>query len=183
MKKETTETTEKKTTKKTTKTASSTKTTAKKTTTTKTATKKTEVKKADKKRLIVSYGRLPEDAMAAFNEMYVGDSYKDHMQKQEIPGRPPLYLVPFETEDTIYMVKVEVTIDDHISDEDLDKQFDNSGEDSDISLDSDKGQKPFELVHGGDYADMERAVEAQATRDMTEEQVMDFGDEDLDTDL
>ncbi|MBQ9254635.1 MAG: hypothetical protein IJ213_05560 [Bacteroidales bacterium] len=169
-----TKTTVKKSTAKTTSTKKQAKNTESETKS-QTKTAKKTVKNIDKKRLIVSYERLPEQARLAFDEMYIGDSYIDHMQKQEIPGRDPLYLVPFETEDAIYMVKVEVRVDDRINDEDLEKDvFSDEDTNPDVSLDSGKNPKNFELVHGGDYSDLERAVEQQATHDMTEEQDIDF---------
>lgn len=164
------------------KTSTTKKTTAKKATTSKTTatkTKKTTTPKVvEKKRSIVSYEKLPESARLLFDELYEGDSYMDHIQKQEIPGRAPLYLVPFETDDAIYMVKVEVKIDSNIAEEEIEKTIFNDDLDKDdTNLTRGKEQKNFDLVHGGDFADIEHSLEEQGEMDIVSEQDIDFEDE------
>jgi len=79
-------------------------------------------KKTDKKRLIVSYKNLPEKDMELFNATYA-EGYTNFIQKVSKPDGTPMFLVPFETPEIVYMVKVEVKVDDHISEEDFDKDI------------------------------------------------------------
>ncbi len=71
-----------------------------------------------KNNLIVSYKNLPDDLKEKFKEAYP-EGYSDHLQKFVKPNGEAIYVVPFETADTAYMVKFEVKID--TLGEDLDK--------------------------------------------------------------
>lgn len=74
--------------------------------------------KKRKKNLIVSYKNLSEDLKEKLKEAYP-DGYNDHLQRFTKPNGDTIFVVPFETADTNYMVKFEVVID--TLGEDLDK--------------------------------------------------------------
>ena len=79
-----------------------------------------------KNNLIVSYKNLTDDLKEKFKETYP-DGYNDHLQRFVKPGGEVIYVVPFDTPDTAYMVKFEVKID--TLGEDLDKAlFDDDDE-------------------------------------------------------
>ena len=79
-----------------------------------------------KKNLIVSYKNLPDDIKEKFKEAYP-DGYSNYITKFVKPNGEAIFVVPFETEDTAYMVKFEVKID--TLGEDLDKAlFDDDSE-------------------------------------------------------
>lgn len=74
--------------------------------------------KKHKKNLIVSYKNLTDDLKEKFKEAYP-EGYNNYLQKFVKPNGEAIYVVPFETTDTAYMVKFEVKID--TLGEDLDK--------------------------------------------------------------
>ena len=71
-----------------------------------------------KKNLIVSYKNLSEDLKILFKEAYP-EGYNDYITKFVKPNGEPIFVVPFETDDTAYMVKFDMKID--TLGEDLDK--------------------------------------------------------------
>ena len=81
-----------------------------------------------KKNLIVSYKNLTDNLKELFKEAYP-DGYSDYITKFTKPNGESIFIVPFETEDTAYMVKFDVKID--TLGEDLDKALfdDDSDED------------------------------------------------------
>ncbi|MBR1850068.1 MAG: hypothetical protein IJ789_01705 [Bacteroidales bacterium] len=87
-----------------------------------------------KKNLIVSYKNLSDELKELFAETYP-EGYKDHLQKTIKPSGEPIFVVPLETEDSVYMVKFEVKIDTAIADDDLDKDIygDDYDKDDDFS--------------------------------------------------
>jgi hypothetical protein len=113
-----------------------------------------------KKRLIISYHNLTKELLAAFNEMYP-DGYTDFIQKIKKTDGSLMFVIPFETEDTSYMVKVDVKIDERISENDFDKDL--FGEDADeetTTLDEEgkESNSKVVLMHG-DYSSVDRADE------------------------
>lgn len=74
--------------------------------------------KRHKKNLIVSYKNLPDNLKELFKEAYP-EGYENFITKFVKPNGEAIYVVPFETEDTAYMVKFDVKID--TLGEDLDK--------------------------------------------------------------
>ena len=79
-----------------------------------------------KKNLIVSYKNLPDDLKELFKEAYP-EGYNNFLTKFVKPNGEAIYVVPFETDDTAYMVKFDVKID--TLGEDLDKAlFDDDGD-------------------------------------------------------
>lgn len=177
------ETVQKKTTSKTTKTTTK-KAAAKKTTATKT-TKKTTTKtttpapKIEKKRLIVSYKNLQEQDMELFNTTYA-DGFMNYIQKIEKPDGTPMFLVPLETEQAYLMVKVEVKVDDRLTDDDFDKEYDEKEQETTLDdIENGKENQSFKLIHG-DYSTEDRMIEEQANKDMSEEDNMNIDDIDED---
>lgn len=84
--------------------------------------------KKRKKNLIVSYKNLSDDLKEKFKEAYP-DGYNNYLQRFVKPNGETIFVVPFETDDTNYMVKFEVQIDP--LGEDLDKAlFDDDDDDS-----------------------------------------------------
>ena len=84
--------------------------------------------KKHKKNLIVSYKNLSDDLKEKFKEVYP-DGYNSYLQRFVKPNGETIFIVPFETEDTYYMIKFEVKIDP--LGEDLDKAlFDDDDDDS-----------------------------------------------------
>jgi hypothetical protein len=80
-----------------------------------------------KKNLIVSYKNLPDNLKELFKETYP-EGYNNYITKFVKPGGDAIFVVPFETDDTAYMVKFDVKID--TLGEDLDKAlFDDDGDD------------------------------------------------------
>lgn len=89
--------------------------------------------KKRKKNLIVSYKNLSEDLKEMFKETYP-DGYNNYLQRFVKPNGETIFVVPFETDDTCYMVKFEVRIDP--LGEDLDKALfddDDSGKEDEFA--------------------------------------------------
>ena len=79
-----------------------------------------------KKNLIVSYKNLPDNLKELFKEAYP-EGYNNYITKFLKPTGEAIFVVPFETDDTAYMVKFDVKID--TLGEDLDKAlFDDDNE-------------------------------------------------------
>lgn len=125
------------------------------------------MKASQKKRLIISYQNLPQQARDLFDSTY-GDGYADAAQKITKPDGSLMYVVPLETDDAVYMVKVDVVIDSKFSDEDFDKEIlgtsknddeiTSNAEDEDTEDES--NQDKFVLVHG-DYSDIKDLEDTQ----------------------
>lgn len=83
-----------------------------------------------KKRVVTSYANLSPELLSALKERYpIG--YTDYMIRIDKPNGEFFYGVMLETEDTNYLVKVNVKIDDK-SEEDLDKDIYGDDEPDDI---------------------------------------------------
>lgn len=81
-----------------------------------------------KKNLIVSYKNLTDDLKELFKEAYP-EGYSNYITKFTKPNGESIFIVPFETDDTAYMVKFDVKID--TLGEDLDKAlFDDDSEEA-----------------------------------------------------
>ena len=113
-----------------------------------------------KKRSIISYQNLPQEAINLFEEKY-GDGYADYAQKIMKPDGEPLYVVPLETDDAVYMVKVDVVIDSKFTEEEFDKEILGTSKNDDeiVSAHAEEeeeekvGRDKFVLVHG-DYSEV-----------------------------
>ncbi len=119
------------------------------------------MKAQEKKRLIKSYQNLPEEARELFDLKY-GEGYANAAQKITKPDGSLLYVVPLETDDAVYMVKVDVVIDSKFSEEEFDKEIlgpsknddEIVGSASDEEEDEVQGKDKFVLVHG-DYSEVD----------------------------
>lgn len=95
-----------------------------------------------KKNLIVSYKNLPEEVKELFKIAYP-EGYRDYIKMTIKPNGEPMYSVPLETEDTVYMIKFDVKIDSGFDGDD------GSGDAFDDDLGKDEG----------DFAPIEEALE------------------------
>ena len=66
--------------------------------------------KTTKKNLIVSYKNLPDDLKEKFKEAYP-EGYSNYITRFTKPNGDSIFVVPFDTPDTAYMVKFDVKID------------------------------------------------------------------------
>lgn len=141
--------------------------------------KKIETKK-EKKRLIVSYEKLPEADKQAFEDKYGEDGYVDYVQSVSRPNGEPLFVVPLETEENIYMVKVQVVVDDKIPNDDIlpDEKTNRDADDESMSEDNERGRdnSNFKLNHG-DYSGSN--FEEQTDKDINEDNFTSIDDIDI----
>lgn len=114
--------------------------------------------KKRKKNLIVSYKNLSEDLRAKLQEVYP-DGYNEHLQRFVKPNGETIFVVPFETVDTCYMVKFEVKID--TLGEDLDKAL--------FDDDDDSGKED-------EFAPLSEALEKEEIDPSHKERVLRHGD-------
>ena len=117
----------------------------------------TTVKKR-KKNLIVSYKNLSDDLKEKFKEVYP-DGYNSYLQRFVKPNGETIFIVPFETEDTYYMIKFEVKIDP--LGEDLDKAL--------FDDDDDSGKED-------EFAPLSEALEKEEIDPAHKERVLRHGD-------
>ena len=69
-----------------------------------------------KRRLITSIHNLPPEQLAELKTLYpLG--FNDVMMRYDKPDGTFFYTVPYETEDTYYMVKIDVKVDDAVDDD------------------------------------------------------------------
>lgn len=114
--------------------------------------------KKRKKNLIVSYKSLSEDLKELFKEAYP-DGYNNFLQRFTKPNGETIFIVPFETADTNYMVKFEVKID--TLGEDLDKAL--------FDDDDDSGKED-------EFAPLSEALEKEEVDPSHKERVLRHGD-------
>ncbi len=115
-----------------------------------------------KKNLIVSYKNLSEELKRLFKEAYP-EGYSDYLQRFDKPNGDTIFVVPMETEDTVYMIKFDVKIDTTITDADDDKDFyDDEIEKADDdfaplseAIDKEENNNPHteRAIRHGDYED------------------------------
>lgn len=114
--------------------------------------------KKHKKNLIVSYKNLTEELKGKFKEAYP-DGYDNYLQRFTKPNGEVIFVAPFETEDTCYMVKFEVKID--TLGEDLDKAL--------FDDDDDSGKED-------EFAPLSEALEKEESDPSHKERVLRHGD-------
>ena len=114
--------------------------------------------KKRKKNLIVSYKNLSDSLKEMFKEAYP-DGYNSYLQRFVKPNGETIFFVPFETEDTCYMVKFEVKID--TLGEDLDKAL--------FDDDDDSGKED-------EFAPLSEALEKEELDPSHKERVLRHGD-------
>lgn len=116
-----------------------------------------------KKNLIISYKNLSEDLRELFKETYP-EGHADHLQKTIKPNGEPIFVVPLETEDTMYMVKFNVQIDSGMVEEDLDKDlYDDKGDEGEFAplseaIDKEEGNLKVGALKHGAYEDIEASA-------------------------
>ena len=115
-------------------------------------------KKNLKKNLIVSYKNLTEELKEKLKEAYP-DGYNNYLQRFTKPNGETIFVVPFETVDTCYMVKFEVVID--TLGEDLDKAL--------FDDDDDSGKED-------EFAPLSEALEKEEVDPTHKERVLRHGD-------
>mgnify|MGYP000853095691 FL=1 len=115
--------------------------------------------KVNKKRVIISFNKLTTEQIVQFSEAYP-EGYASHIQKITKPSGEIIYVVPFETTDTIFMVKIDVKVDQKLTEEEYDKEIfsqtktpDFPEETPEVEEEEEKPSKDtFVLIHG-DYSD------------------------------
>lgn len=120
-----------------------------------------------KRNLIVSYKNISDELKGLLKEAYP-DGYKEHLQRSAKPNGEPIFVVPLETEDTVYMVKFDVKIDTTFTDDEPEKDyFDEEVEKVDVEFAPlqeaiDKEEEADSVTH------TERQVRHGAYEDLTE---------------
>lgn len=72
--------------------------------------------------MIVSYKNLSDELREMFKEKYP-EGYSDYLQRYDKPNGDSIFVVPMETEDTVYMIKFDVKIDTALADDDVEKDI------------------------------------------------------------
>ncbi len=105
--------------------------------------------------MIISYNNLSPEAMEAFKIKY-SLGYYDFITRITKPNGEYIHVVPLETEDAMYMVKVDVKIDTKVTEEELEKELFSSnqydidkGKDTDEESGDDTHIEPDSLIDGG----------------------------------
>lgn len=75
-----------------------------------------------KKNVIVSYNKIDNGLKKALFEKYP-EGYANYVIRYPKPSGEIFFAVPLETSDVNYLIKVEVKIDNLITEEDFDKHF------------------------------------------------------------
>ena len=100
----------------------------------------------DKKRLIISYKNISPELIAAIREQYP-EGYMNYIKKIDTGTNSFFHAITVETEDAIYLVKIDVKIDkkdalekedEVINDVNIDDAADDAAKDEDI----DKAAEP-----------------------------------------
>lgn len=156
-------------------------------------------RRTHKKNLIVSYKNLSDELKELFKEKYP-EGYKDYLQRFDKPNGDTIFVVPMETEDTVYMIKFDVKIDTTLTDDDVEKDFfDEAVEKADeefaplqeaIDKEENEGGQTLRAIRHGDYEDespRKRTKNHGALGDLGKELEEafsdDYDDEDEDEDL
>lgn len=88
-----------------------------------------------KKRVVISFHNLPAETQEAVKEKYPA-GYTDSMIRIDKGNGTFFYAVPFETDETSYLIKVDVKIDDKIEEEEDKDYFDDDIKGADDIADS-----------------------------------------------
>lgn len=75
--------------------------------------------KKQKKRVVVSYKNLSEELREEIRKKYPA-GYTDHMIRIDKAPGDFFYAIVLETDDTSYLIKVDVKVDDQVEEEDKD---------------------------------------------------------------
>lgn len=131
--------------------------------------------RVNKKRVIVSFNKLSSEQILQFSEAYP-EGYASHIQKITKPSGEIIYVVPFDTEEAIYMVKIDVKVDQKLTEEEYDKEIFSQTKTPDFVEETpeeeEEEEKPskdtFVLIHG-DYSDKEEEDDDEDDEDEVEE--------------
>ena len=130
--------------------------------------------RVNKKRVIVSFNKLSSEQILQFSEAYP-EGYASHIQKITKPSGEIIYVVPFDTEEAIYMVKIDVKVDQKLTEEEYDKEIFSQTKAPDFveeTPEEEEEEKPskdtFVLIHG-DYSDKEEEDDDEDDEDEVEE--------------
>jgi hypothetical protein len=77
--------------------------------------------RTNKKRSVVSFANLSPELQEEVKKLYPY-GFTEAMMRIDKPNGEFFYAVPFETDEVMYLVKINVKIDDHIEEED-DKDY------------------------------------------------------------
>lgn len=148
-------------------------------------------RRTHKKNLIVSYKNLSEELLKLFAERYP-EGYTDYLQRFDKPNGETIFVVPMETDDTVYMIKFDVKIDTTYTDDDGEKDyFDEEVEKASeefaplqeaIDKEEENASHTERVVRHGDYADDDdrarKHIEHGSLGDLGEELKEAFNDEE-----
>ncbi len=131
--------------------------------------------KVNKSRIIVSFNKLTQEQVLLFSKQYQ-EGYTSYIQKINKPSGEIIYVVPMETDDAIYMVKMDVKVDAKLSEEEFDKEIFSvskipdfgEAEHQEEEEEDKQGKDTFVLVHG-DYANDKIDEEDDEEEDVDEE--------------
>ncbi|MBQ6862067.1 MAG: hypothetical protein IJN98_05605 [Alistipes sp.] len=94
-----------------------------------------------KKHIVTSFNNLPAELQEAVKAFYpLG--FTDAMMRIDKPNGDFFYAVPFDTEDTAYLVKIDVKIDDKAGEEDDKDYYDDDLKGAD-ELQDDEANEPM----------------------------------------
>ena len=149
-------------------------------------------KRTHKKNLIVSYKNLSDELKELLTEQYP-EGYKDYLQRFEKPNGETIFVVPMETDDTVYMVKFDVKIDTAYSDDDSEKDYfdeavEKAGEEfapleEALSKEEENASHTERVVRHGNYEDEDSPIKKKnhgALSELGEELEEAFSDDDFD---
>ena len=80
------------------------------------------IEKSKKKNVIVSYNKIGNDLKLELIKQYP-DGYNNYIIRYPKPNGEYFFAVPLETEDANYLIKVEVKIDNLITEDEFDRQY------------------------------------------------------------
>ena len=147
---------------------------------------------------IISFDKLTDELKEQFAEVYPQpEGYEPYLKKIIKPDGTPIFVVPFETDDTVYMVKFEVKIDSPMAEDELEKDLfgDNTkgSEMSDMDMieqnesgEKDESHREFTLNHGDyekAYAEEAAMADASSENAFSDDEEEEDTDENLDDDM
>jgi hypothetical protein len=105
----------------------------------------------EKKRLVISYNNLSQELLDLVKKKYP-TGFLNHVIKVTKPNNDFFYAITLDTEDTSYLIKVNVKIDSKAKDEDDEKDF-FSDTDDDIGTNEDSFPEEVSDEPAEEYSD------------------------------
>lgn len=152
-------------------------------------------RRTHKKNLIVSYKNLSEELLVLFKEQYP-EGYRDYLQRFEKPNGETIFVVPMETEDTVYMIKFDVKIDSAFAEDEFEKEYFDEGDDKGddefaplqeaIDREEENSSHTERVVRHASYEealDDEPSKELQHSLEMTSEELKEAFNDDEDEEI